>query len=171
MGAENTLFYIVYFIAMDDQHKEYLTKEKYDALTTELTQLKSVRRREVAKNLEYAKSLGDLSENAEYQEAREEQAKLEDRIARLEGILQVAEIVAPRNSDTIGIGSTVTVRKSSDGADRTYQLVGSEEANMAEGKLSDQAPLGAALLGKKKGDSFSFTTPGGTAEYKILEVK
>ncbi len=156
---------------MDEQRKEYLTKEKYGELTSELNVLKSVRRREVAKNLEYAKSLGDLSENAEYQEAREEQAKLEDRIARLEGILQVAEIVAPRKSETVGIGSTVVVRKKSDGTERTYRLVGSEEANMAEGKISDQAPLGAALLDKKKGDSFTFATPAGTAEYAIVDVQ
>jgi transcription elongation factor GreA len=155
---------------MDDQRKQYLTREKYEELEKELHFLKSVRRREVAKNLEYAKSLGDLSENAEYQEARDEQAKLEDRISHLEGILQFAEIVAPRRSDIIGIGSTVVVAKAG-GKPMNYQLVGSEEADMTTGKISDQSPLGAALIGKKKGDEVSVKTPGGSASYEILEVK
>lgn len=155
---------------MDEQHKQYLTREKYTELVQELDFLKSVRRREIAKNLEYAKSLGDLSENAEYQEAREDQAKLEDRVAHLEGILQVATIVEPRKSDTIGIGSTVVVRKQG-GSEYTYRLVASEEADTAAGKISDRAPLGAALIGKKKGDEVSVKTPSGTVVYAIVEVK
>jgi transcription elongation factor GreA len=155
---------------MDDQRKQYLTREKHEELVKELDFLKTVRRREIAKNLEYAKSLGDLSENAEYQEARDEQAKLEDRISHLEAILQVAEIVKPRQSETIDVGSTVVVRKAG-GAESSYHLVGSEEADLASGKISDQAPLGAALIGKKKGDQVSIKTPGGMVVYEIVEVK
>ena len=154
---------------MDEQRKQYLTREKHQELVKELDFLKTVRRREIAKNLEYAKSLGDLSENAEYQEARDEQAKLEDRITHLETILQVAEIVKPRQSETIGIGSTVVVDKN--GKKITYQLVASEEADLASGKISDQAPLGAALIGKKKGDQVSIKTPGGAVSYEIVEVE
>src|SRR3989338_1725307 len=151
--------------------KEYLTQEKYDELTKELEFLKTTRRKEVAEHLEYAKSLGDLSENAEYHEARNTQAEIEERIAHLEGVLKNVEIVGPRQSDSVGIGSTVIVQKEKETAPRTYSLVGSEEANMAVGKISDHSPLGGAMMGKKKGDTFSVATPGGEVKYTILSVQ
>lgn len=157
---------------MRQQHnKEYLTKEKHQELVRELDFLKTTRRKEIAEHLEYAKSLGDLSENAEYHEARNSQAEMEERIAHLEGVLKNVEIVGPRQSDSVGIGSTVVVQKESETATRTYVLVGSEESNMAAGKISDHSPLGAAMLGKKKGDSFSVVTPGGEVKYGILSVQ
>jgi transcription elongation factor GreA len=155
----------------EHSEKEYVTKEKFQELKKELDFLKTIRRKEVAESLEYAKSLGDLSENAEYQEARENQAKVEDRIARLEMIMKTAEIVTPRTDNVVGIGSTVVVRKGKNKETRTLHIVGSEESNMAEGKISDQSPLGAAMVGKKKGDIFTITTPGGKVEYTIVEVK
>lgn len=153
------------------QKKEYLTKEKHKELVDELDFLKTTRRKEVAEHLEYAKSLGDLSENAEYHEARNSQAEIEERIAHLESVLKNAEIVGPRQSDTIGIGSTVVVQKEKDPTPRTFSLVGSEESNMAAGKISDHSPLGAAMMGKRKGDSFSIVTPGGEAKYTIVSVQ
>ncbi len=153
------------------QNKEYLTKEKHRELVNELDFLKTTRRKEVAEHLEYAKSLGDLSENAEYHEARNSQAEIEERIAHLEAVLKIAEIVGPRQSDTVGIGSTVSVQKEKEMTPRTYSLVGSEESNMAAGKISDHSPLGAAMMGKKKGDSFSVATPGGEVKYSILSVQ
>ena len=150
--------------------KEYLTKEKHEELTSELNNLKTVRRKEVAENLEYAKSLGDLSENAEYQEARAEQASIEERIIKLEGILKHAVIMDARHTETVDIGSVVVVKK--DGGDEVkYQIVGSEEANTAEGKISNRSPLGQAMMGRKKGDIFTFSTPKGEMKYKIINIE
>ncbi|HZS42939.1 MAG TPA: transcription elongation factor GreA [Candidatus Paceibacterota bacterium] len=151
--------------------KEYLTKEKYDELSQELDHLKKVRRKEVADNLEFAKSLGDLSENAEYHEARIMQAEIEERISKLENILKSAEIVSPHHSTIVDVGSTVIVQKEGEKAKHTYKLVGSEEADTATGKISFRSPLGQAMSGKKKGDSFSFNTPKGQVSYKVIDIE
>ncbi len=156
---------------MPQENTEYLTKEKFTELTNELEVLKKNKRKEVADNLEYAKSLGDLSENAEYQEARELQASIEERIQKLETILKSALIVNSRHTDTIGVGSEVTVRKESAKESQTYKIVGSEETNMALGKISNRSPLGTALMGKKKGDKFAFATPKGKVNYEVVSVK
>ncbi len=155
---------------MSEEH-EYLTREKFDELQKELTNLKTVRRKEIAANLEYARSLGDLSENAEYQEARDLQAATEERIAKLEAILKSAKIVAHKKSDVVGLGSVVVIKKEGESDTHRYTLVGSEEANMHERKISYVSPLGEALVGKKKGDTFSFETPNGKMNYKIIEVE
>ena len=118
---------------------EYLTQEKFDEFTKELKHLRTVRRREVAQSLEYAKSLGDLSENAEYNEARETQAALEDRIHRLEILLRSARILSARRGETVGIGSTVILKKEKDRQVVRYILVGSAEADVGGGKLSIQS--------------------------------
>ncbi len=151
--------------------KDYLTKEKHAEFVKELEDLKTVKRKAVAESLEYAKSLGDLSENAEYQEAREEQAMIEDRIMKLENMLKSAEIMALHHSDKVDIGATVTVEKESDGKRQTYKIVGSEEADVKSGKLSIRSPLGEAMLGKRKGDKASVTTPKGAIHYKIVEIE
>jgi len=151
--------------------KEYLTKEKHQELQSELDNLKKVKRKEVAENLEYAKSLGDLSENAEYHEARELQANIEDRISKLELILKSAIIVSDRHTDTVGIGSTVVVKRDKNDQTSTFTIVGSEEVDVKSGKLSMNSPLGGALLGKKKGENFSFTAPSGMVNYKIVDIK
>ncbi len=155
---------------MEDKN-EYLTKEKFDELTKQLEELKTVKRKEVAENLEYAKSLGDLSENAEYHEARETQANIEDRIAKLEVMLKSAVIMSMRHSEAVGIGSIVQIEKQKDKSKVKYKIVGSEEANLAESKLSIHSPLGAAMIGKKKGDHFKVTTPGGIVDYKIIDIE
>ena len=151
--------------------EELLSKEKFEELTKELDELRTTRRREVAEQLEYARSLGDLSENAEYQEAREMQAAVEERISKLEGILKNAKIVKGSHTDSVSMGSVVSVQPLAKGSEQhTYTIVGAEEANILEGKVSYHSPLGAALLGKKKGDEFSFHTPRGVQKYKILKV-
>ncbi len=150
--------------------EELLSKEKFEELTKELDELRTTRRKEVAEQLEYARSLGDLSENAEYQEAREMQAAVEERIAKLEGTLKNAKIVKAGKSDSVSMGSTVTVQKIDSDEKHVYIIVGAEETNMFEGKISYHSPLGNALMGKKKGDQFSFHTPRGTQKYKILKV-
>jgi transcription elongation factor GreA len=150
--------------------EELLSKEKFEELTKELDELKTTRRKEVAEQLEYARSLGDLSENAEYQEAREMQAAVEERIAKLEGTLKNAKIVKAGKSDSVSMGSTVTVQKIDGDEKHVYTIVGAEETNMFEGKISYHSPLGSALMGKKKSDQFSFHTPRGTQKYKILKV-
>ena len=155
---------------MSDE-KEYLSKEKYEELTEELDNLKRVKRREVAENLEYAKSLGDLSENAEYQEARTAQATIEDRIAKLEQILKNAEIMTLHHTNVVGIGSIVHVKKDGESKDRTYKIVGSEEADMSENKISQRSPMGVALQGKKKGDTFTLSTPAGKVKYTVSEIE
>jgi transcription elongation factor GreA len=150
-------------------NQEYLTKEKHNELQKELELLKTVKRKEIAESLEYAKSLGDLSENQEYQEARDAQAVLEDRISHLENVLKKATIVSTSSSGKVSVGSVVTVEKEG-GSSRTFTIVGSEEADATTGKISMKSPLGAATLGKSKGESFSFETPSGIVSMKIVDI-
>jgi transcription elongation factor GreA len=149
--------------------KEYLTKEKFEEFKKELEYLKNIKRKEVATNLEYAKALGDLSENAEYQEARENQAVTEDRITKLELILKNAVIVSEEHTDIVNVGSVVEVEK--DGKKVSYTIVGTEEADALNGKISIRSPFGQAVLGKKKGDSFTFSAPTGEVLCKVISVK
>ncbi len=150
----------------------YLSKEKFDELTQELEHLKTVRRREIAEQLEYARSLGDLSENAEYEEARNLQAASEDRVRVIEEQLSHARIIEhAKNSGQVSLGSTVAIQKQGDKEEHTYEIVGSAEANMQERKISHLSPLGSALMGKKKGETFSFDTPKGAQKYKIVHIK
>lgn len=151
--------------------KEYLTQEKFEALEKELQFLKTVKRKEIAESLEYAKSLGDLSENQEYQEARDSQAVLEDRIGRLENILKHASIVSAQSNSVVGVGSHIVVEKEKDKTRREYSIVGSEEADAAKGLISMRSPLGLSAMGKSKGDTFSFETPSGMMSYKIIDIK
>ena len=151
--------------------EELISQEKFEELTKELDELRTVRRREVAEQLEYARSLGDLSENAEYQEAREMQGAVEERIGKLEGILKNAKIVRGAKTDNVGMGTTVSVQKLGGKHKHPYTIIGAEKADILAGKVSYHSPLGAALMGKKKGDEFSFHTPRGTQKYKILKVE
>ena len=155
---------------MAKESKEYLTKEKFAELKKELENLKNVKRKEIAESLEYAKSLGDLSENAEYHEAREMQATLEERISKLESILQSAVIMAEYHGDTVSLGSTVTLEKKG-GDKKIWQIVGSEESNTTAGKLSHRSPIGESVMGKKKSDTVTVSTPGGKVSYTIVDIK
>ncbi|MFA6006856.1 MAG: transcription elongation factor GreA [Candidatus Paceibacterota bacterium] len=150
---------------------DYLTKEKFAELSAELERLRTTGRQEVAGRLEYAKSLGDLSENAEYQEAREAFTDLEERIAKIEDVLKQAVIVKEKHGTTVDIGSKVVVKKNG-GVAVEYSIVGSEEAEPKDGKISNESPIGAAMIGKKAGDTFIVKTPSGqTASYSIVEIK
>jgi transcription elongation factor GreA len=150
--------------------KEYLTKEKFEELQKELQVLKTEKRKQIAEELEYAKSLGDLSENAEYHEAREDQAALEDRIAQVESILANADIVAVHHSNVVDIGSKVTVAKKGSKDQRVFIIVGSEEIDTIAGKISFKSPIGQVLLGKKKGEECEVKTPGGDVVYTIVSI-
>lgn len=153
-----------------DDQSNYLSKEKFDELTRELEHLKTVRRREIAEQLEYARSLGDLSENAEYEEARNLQAATEDRIRVIEEGLAHARIIEHTKGNAVSLGSTVTIQKQGEKEELSYEVVGSAEANMQEHKISYLSPLGSALMGKKKGETFSFETPKGVQKYKIVSI-
>ena len=148
---------------------EYFSEEGLERLKQELQELKITKRHEIAARLEHAKSLGDLSENAEYQEAKEEQSLNESRIAELEEIVRNAVIIKKDvRSDTVQIGSTVSVR--SDTGEESYTIVGSEEADPKTGKISNESPLGKAFLGKKAGETVEIKTPGGMFSYTIRGI-
>lgn len=149
---------------------EYLSEEGLEKLKAELHGLKTAKRQEIAARLEHAKTLGDLSENAEYQETKEEQALVEARIAELEERVREAVVMhKPTKTDTVRVGSTVRV--SSARGEATYMIVGSEEADPAGGKISNESPLGKAFLGKKSGDKAEVKTPAGPVVFTIKEIK
>ncbi len=150
---------------------QYLTAEKHSELSKELEILKTERRKEVAEHLEYAKKLGDLSENAEYHQAREEQAEVEDRISRLDNLIKNAVITSTHGKDIVTIGSTVRLEKNGDNKSMIYTIVGSEEADTNHGKISNLSPIGSALLGHKIGDDITVVSPKGKVIYKIVAIK
>jgi transcription elongation factor GreA len=155
---------------MNTEH-EYLTQEKFDQFKKELEDLKTNKRKEIAEALEYAKSLGDLSENAEYHEARDSQARVEDRINHLEALLKSASIVSTHKTDTVAVGSVITILRGGVPDRRHYTIVGSEEADASTGKISVKSPLGSAALGKKKGEKFTFKTPNGDVTYTVDNIE
>ena len=148
------------------------TQEGYDALVEELNYLKNIRREEIKNDIAVARSFGDLSENAEYDEARNEQAKVEARIKDLEELIANAVIVDESKIDTsiVSVGSTVKVMDYDLDMEVEYTLVGSNEADPASGKISDQSPIGRALIGARAGQEIAVLTPGGELKMKLLEV-
>src|SRR3989344_8378309 len=150
--------------------KHYLSQEKHTELSQELDDLKKTKRREIAERLEFAKSLGDLSENAEYQSAREEQAEVEDRINQLDSLLKISEIIAAHHTSQVEVGSTLVVKKQLGGEETKYQIVGPEEVDIAAGKISYLSPLGSSLLKKKKGEQVIVLTPKGKVAYEIIRL-
>ena len=150
--------------------KQYLTKEKHKELQAELHELETVKRKEVAEKLRFAKSLGDLSENAEYHDARNQQGEVESRINYLTELFKNVEIVKAHHSDVAEAGSIVTIRKKGEKEKHKYQLVSSEEADVTENKISYDSPLGSSMMGKKKKETFSFESPKGTVDYTIVDI-
>jgi transcription elongation factor GreA len=146
-----------------------LTPAGRDDLQNELDELKS-RRGEIAQKIADARDFGDLSENAEWDAARDEQAQVETRIAEIEDILMNAKIIKSKGGTTIGVGSRVVLQNDK-GKTVEYSIVGSVEADPLEGRISDESPIGQALLGKKSGESVTINTPGGEITYKITEIK
>ena len=149
--------------------KTIVTKEGLEKLQEELNELKTVTRVKVGNDLKKARAFGDLSENSEYDEAKNEQAKVEGRILELEEMLKNVEIVETVKSATVGFGNTVIVTDSSKN-EAEYTIVGAAEANFLENKISNESPIGAALFGKKSGDKVTFTTPGGEETLTIKKI-
>ena len=152
--------------------KQMYTQQGYQELVDELNYLKFEKREKIKNDIAVARSFGDLSENSEYDEARNEQAKNEARIKELEELLENAVILDESSIDTsvISLGSNVKVLNKNLGMEIVYDLVGSNESNPMEGKISDQSPIGAALMGKRVGDEVSAEAPNGTIVMKVLEV-
>jgi transcription elongation factor GreA len=152
-------------------NKSYLTQDRYDEIVKEVEELKTSGRRSVADHLKQAKDLGDLSENFDYQEAREAQARLERRIGELEDVVRNSVIIkkAEGSSDVVKISSKVNLKK--DGGVVSYTITGSNESQPAGGFISNESPLGRALLGKRVGDEVRVSTPKGEKEYVILRIE
>lgn len=151
-------------------NKFYVTKERLEELEQELETLKKEKQIEVAERLKRAKEFGDLSENSEYSEAKEEQAQVASRIFTLENMIKNAVIIKKTaGKETVVIGSTFTVKTG--GKEFRYVLVGSEETNPREGKISNESPLGRAFLDKKVGDTAIVETPGGRMEYLLVSIE
>jgi len=152
---------------MNDQ---IISQEGYDKLTDELNLLNTVKRKEIAERIERAKELGDLSENAEYSEAKDAQALNEGRILELTNTLKNVTVVQSNKShDSVNMGSQVTVK--SDNGEKQYTIVSFNEADPLGGKISNESPIGVAFLGKHKGDAVEVETPRGVVKYKILKIE
>jgi transcription elongation factor GreA len=161
-------------MSQDNTKVTLVTKDGLDKLVEELEYLKNVRRKEVAGRIKEAISYGDLSENSEYEEAKNEQAFVEGRILELEEKIKNAKIISDRSkvTKTVRLGSTVHLRNITKKRDEVevYKIVGSEEANPFEGKISNESPIGSSLLDKKKGDSIKVHVPAGVVEYEIAKL-
>lgn len=151
------------------EKKVMLTQEGYNKLVDKLNHLKSVRRIEVANRLKAAIALGDLSENSEYVDAKNEQAFLEGEIVDLEKQIRNSDIIHEEKSDAISLGSKVHIQFPN-GDEDTYMIVGSTEADPDENRISDESPLGAALIGQKAGNTVQVHAPAGVLQYKIIEI-
>ena len=150
-----------------------LTPEGYEKLKQEIEYLSNDKRREVAERIRIAREFGDIAENAEYDSAKNDQAHLEARIAMLEERLAAARVIEKRDisKDVVSVGSTVRLRDVDAKQTVEYRIVGSAEANPAQLKLSNESPVGKAIMGHKKGETVEVTTPRGSLKYKILEIK
>jgi transcription elongation factor GreA len=150
-----------------------MTKEGKEKIEQELEYLKTVKRKEVVERIKIARDFGDLSENSEYDSAKDEQAFVEGRIALLETMIRNAVIIEgdEANSDTVTLGKSVTFIELPDGEEETYTIVGSAEADPFEGRISNDSPIAKSLLGKKIGDEVTVQTPGGEMYVKIVAVK
>ena len=151
-------------------NQTYLSPEGVEKLKKELQELKTKKRQEIARRLQEAKDLGDLSENAEYFEAKEAQSLNENRIAELEELLKNAVIIkSPNAEDVVSIGSKIETKLNN--SVEVFSIVGSAEAKPQEGKISNESPLGRAFLGKKAGDEVEVKTPKGVVKYKIIKIE
>ena len=150
-----------------------LTPEGYEKLKQEIARLSTERRREVADRIRVAREFGDISENAEYDDAKNEQAMLEHKIAQLEERLSNARVIQSRDVDlsVVSVGAKVRLRDVDANQTVEYTIVGSAEANPSELKLSNESPVGRAIIGKKKGETVEVTAPRGSLKYKILDIK
>ena len=149
----------------------YLTQEGLDSLKKELDDLINIRRPENIQAIKEARSLGDLSENAEYDAARNEQAQIEARIKQLEKMLENVSIISEVNTDSVGIGNTVSIKYVDDDEEDEYMIVGSQEADPFESKISNESPIAQALFNHKVGDVVTVESPNGNYEVEIVNIK
>lgn len=160
---------------MPDSSRFKMSQERLDALKDELYYLETVREKEVAEQIKEARSFGDLSENSEYDEAKTEQGKLYSKIAELKVLIENAEIVSNNDEnvpkDTVTLGSIVRVRDVEEGFEENYEIVGSQEANPREGRISDDSPVGRGLKGHKAGDTVTISAPAGELKFQIISVE
>ena len=158
-------------MAIETRYK--MSQERLDALKDELNYLETTREKEVAELIKEARSFGDLSENSEYDEAKTEQGKLYSKIAELKNLIENAQIVEKTETsvDTIVIGSRVKVLDIDEDTEEEYQIVGSQEANPMEGRISDDSPFGFALKGHKAGETVTVEAPAGELQFRILSVE
>ena len=147
-----------------------MSRESYNKLIAELDDLKINKRKEVAERLKVARSYGDLSENAEYDEAKNEQAILEAQIAELQYTIDNAEIIENASTDEVGMSSKVTIKRIDTGKVETFTIVGTNHANVREGKISDESPIGKAAMKKKVGDVFIVEAPAGELRFEVVEI-
>ena len=150
-----------------------LTPEGYNKLKSEIERLSTEKRREVAERIRVAREFGDITENAEYDDAKNEQALLEARIAKLEEQLSAARVIQKKEitSDVVGVGSHVRLKDMDANETVEYHIVGSAEANPAEQKLSNESPVGKAIMGRKKGEVVEVAAPRGALKFKIMDIK
>ncbi len=157
---------------MADSNRYRMSRQRLEEIKEELNYMQTVREKEVAEQIKEARSFGDLSENSEYDEAKTEQGKLYSRIAEFQDLIEHAVIVEDsEDSDKVGIGSIVTVRDVQSGVTYKYKLVGSQEANPMEGKISDDSPFGRALYGHAHGETVDVDAPAGIIQYEILVIE
>ena len=155
---------------MSKEKEIYLTSEGFIKLEEELNDLKTVKRPEIVIAIKEARALGDLSENAEYSSARETQAKMEARIKEIEYTLEHATIIENSNDGKIRVGSVVTIKYIEDDEEEEYSIVGTNETDPFENKISNESPIAAAIMGKKEGDIVAVESPNGSFDVKILKV-
>ena len=151
--------------------KSYFTQKKYEELEQRLKELKEVKRREVADKIKKARAFGDISENAEYDAAKEEQGKIEGEINELENSLKYAQIIDEDNVDTTCVNIGCKVKVSYMGKKVEYIIVGTRESNFKQNKISNESPIGKVLLGKRKNDKVEVATPNGNKTLTILDIK
>ena len=156
---------------MGNKNTVYLTQEGLDSLKKELDDLINIRRPENIQAIKEARSLGDLSENAEYDAARNEQAQIEARIKQLEKMLENVSIISEVNTDSVGIGNTVSIKYVDDDEEDEYMIVGSQEADPFESKISNESPIAQALFNHKVGDVVTVESPNGNYEIEIVKIK
>ena len=157
---------------MNKEARYKMSQERFQELKEELVYLQTVREKEVAQQIKEARSFGDLTENSEYDEAKTEQGKLYSKIAEIKNLIENAEIVvASDKTDKVGIGSRVTVRDVEFGDEDTYEIVGSQEADPALFRISDDSPFGKSLIDRKKGDSIEVEAPAGVLKFEIVNIE
>ncbi|MBQ6135255.1 MAG: transcription elongation factor GreA [Bacilli bacterium] len=156
---------------MGNKNTVYLTQEGLDDLKRELDELINIKRPENVQAIKEARSLGDLSENAEYDAARNEQAQIEARIQQIEKMLENVSIISDVNTDTVGIGNTVAIKYVDDDEEDEYKIVGSQEADPFESKISNESPIAQALFNHKVGDIVTVESPNGSYDVEIIKIK